>query len=138
MGTTVSIFEEYHDKVSNAFYWLSLILEKEGIDSYTHIYYKAIEIATNLYCMEMYASEKKDKIDHFELQTYRKIREIAEKVHRNYDITRHDKMIVYTELLNKISYHFSRLGALGGDETPRKIYFDMENEIEKVEEKEAV
>lgn len=137
MGTT-TIFDDYRNRVNDGFYRLSLILEKEGIDSYTHIYYKAIEIATNLYCMEMYASEKKDKIDHFELQTYRRIREVAEKVHRNYDITRHDKMIIYTELLNKISYHFSRLGALGGDETPRKIYFDMENEIEKVEEKEAV
>lgn len=137
MKKTTSIFEEYRDKVNDAFYWLSLIIEKEGIDSYTHVYYKAIEIATNLYCLEMYASEKKDKIDHFELQTYRKIREIAEKVHRNYDITRHDKMIVYTELLNKMSYYFSRLGALSDDETPRKIYFDIENEIEKTEEKEV-
>lgn len=134
---TTTIFDDYRNRVNDGFYRLSLILEKEGIDSYTHIYYKAIEIATNLYCLEMYASEKKGKIDHFELQTYRKIREIAEKVHRNYDITRHDKMITYTELLNKISYHFSRLGALGGDDTPRKIYFDIENEIEKIEEKEA-
>lgn len=138
MKRTVSIFEEYRDKVNDAFYWLSLIIEKEGIDSYTHVYYKAIEIATNLYSLEMYANSEKKNIDYFELQTYRRIREIAEKVHRNYNITRHDKMIVYTELLNKISYYFSRLGALSDDETPRKIYFDMDSEIEKIEEMGAV
>lgn len=138
MARTNSIYGDFHNKVADGLQCMNIIIENEGIESYTHIYYKAIEIAINLYSMEMYATEEQKKVDYFELQIYKNIRYIAEKIRKNYNDCRHDKMIENVKLLTSISWYFSKLSNLSSNDTPRKLYQEMMKKIEKIEEKEAV